>query len=82
MTDCPCCARLASVTEDHACALACGDDLIIVSRSMVKLAAITTDLRHRLTSTSSASADYRREAAAGRVVDVRDPVAVARRMTP
>ena len=62
MTPCPCCERLASVTEDHACALAAGDSaLIVVSRSVVQLAAISTTCRHGLTDASHAAADYQRK---------------------
>jgi hypothetical protein len=83
VTDCPCCAHLATAAEDHGCALAAGDDdLVIVSRTVVRLAAIVVDLRHGLTSTPHAVADYRREATEGRVIALADPVGVARRMTP
>ncbi len=83
MTDpCPCCQRLMSVMEDHGCALACGDDeIIVVSRTVVQLAAITTDLRHGLTSVPHARGEYAREAAARRVLPLSDPVRIARRMT-
>jgi hypothetical protein len=83
VTECPCCARLVSASEDHACALAFGEeDLIIVSRSMVKLAAITTDLRHGLGSRPDLVSDYQEAAREGRVIAVVDPIATARRVAP
>ena len=80
---CPCCARLSAVLCDHEASIVYGDpDLCLVSRTIVRLVALTVDRRHNLAPVRWAREEYAADARDGIVLPFADPVGMARRMTP